>query len=191
MADPGQELRGAVAELATQPFEAGAELTLEDVRDELGLSNRDIAETLDYVPGTTAYRSFMRRLQRYQTSGAERRRARPAWLAELASRLGSEKVPGTVPAALHEISRSGVGVTHIWVRIRVSNEKRARVREVPYTVYIDPEGDGGDDLEAFVRAALQDDWDAGAEHFAQAWGAAYGITGYIVWEDVTGLELQW
>lgn len=191
MADPAQELRAAVERLAVQPFEAGEELTLREVREELGMSNRDIAETLDYVPGTTAYRSFMRRLQRYQTEGAERRRARPDWLGELANRLGSQKVPGTLPAALHEISRRGVGVTHWSGRIRVSNEKRPRPREQPYTIYIDPDGEGGDMLEAFVRAALQDDWALAAKNFAQAWGDAYGITSTVTWDDVTTLELEW
>lgn len=202
MGAPGDELRAAVEDLARQPLDV--DLTFDEIqadyRERYGRdANAQIATDAGLPkaprgsPGWRARQSFLRRIQRYnpQKGGQEKRRADPEWIKDLAQRIGSTRAPGTIGAALHEVSKSGVAVTHIRVKVRVSNEKKARERAHDFTVYIDPEGDGGDELLAFVDLALRDRWDAAADRFAQAWGTAYGIGANVTWEDVEGLRLSW
>lgn len=200
MGAPGAELAAAIADLAAEPLES--DLTFDEVRqdyiEQYGRNaNAQMATDAGFPrapKGTRAWRdrqSFLRRIQRYTATGGESRHAKPDWVKDLAKNIGSSVAPGTVSRALREIRRAGVAVVQFGAEIRVSSERRPRKRTIEYTVYLDPEGDGGDDLEAMVRAGLAGDWDTAAYHFAQSWGAAYGIGGEVTLEDVGELTLRW
>jgi hypothetical protein len=215
---PGELIRDAVVTLSRRPFSTEpvtAEQLVDDYERQYGKRNAmrrmaedagELSRSSGPLPGKgTAerrrYDTFKRRLQRYRGHGGQTRKADQGWLTDLAKKIGSDRAPGTINAALRNIEAAGVGVAIGFVFwIKVSNEKTYRRRVQTFRVYLDPAGDEGTDLERFCYAARARNWDLAADHFGASYAIAYGITGNVSinWSlsfagaaGDGGLELEW
>lgn len=204
----GAELRAAIERLAARPLDSEDAWSFAELRREIagrlnpGQSvNAWIADALGYRKGPAgsdegrARKSFMRRLQRYDTEAGERRHISDSELRRLSGAVGSTRAPGTLTRTLQEIARQGVGVADFDGFVQVSGETHGRRRhqssDAGTRVYVDPAGEAGDWLLDAVEAGLGGSWDQAAELFARAWGVGYMGNSAVVWTEVQEIELEW
>ncbi len=191
---PGEAARSIIEQLADEMTGSRRELTAGQVVDEYSAeygSRKAIRQmAIDYGlrPGTTAYRSFRRRVERYVTSAGQTRRARPDWLRALSDRIQSRR-----PASSHVFERmadEGFGILSFKGKIQVSGERAGRPRTWTELVAFEP--DELDGADGFIDLCQTGEWDRAGVEIAERWGDGYiGSGAGVRWKDVDEVTAVW